>query len=55
MKKFLILLSLVPFLLVSCLPARRTVTLALLGDLMVGRAVHPTAAEELVTLKDKRA
>jgi poly-gamma-glutamate capsule biosynthesis protein CapA/YwtB (metallophosphatase superfamily) len=31
-------------LLAACLPARRTVTLALLGDLMVGRAVHPTAA-----------
>ena len=31
-------------LLVSCLPARRTVTLALLGDLMVGRALHPTPA-----------
>ena len=44
MKKFLILLSLVPFLLVSCLPARATVMLALLGDLSVGRAVHPQPA-----------
>ena len=31
-------------LLASCQPAQRTVTLALLGDLMVGRAVHPTEA-----------
>jgi poly-gamma-glutamate capsule biosynthesis protein CapA/YwtB (metallophosphatase superfamily) len=31
-------------LLVSCQPAPSTVSLALLGDLMVGRAVHPTAA-----------
>jgi len=38
----ILLLTLI--LLVSCLPARRTVTLALLGDLMVGRAVNPTPA-----------
>ena len=31
-------------LLVSCLPVDRTVTLALLGDLMVGRGVHPEYA-----------
>ena len=37
---FLILL----ILLVSCRPARRTVSLALLGDLMVGRAVQPGPA-----------
>ena len=41
MKKLSILLSILSILLVSCLPARRTVTLALLGDLMVGRGVHP--------------
>ena len=29
------------FLLAACLPARRTVTLALLGDLMIGRSVDP--------------
>ena len=37
---FLILL----ILLASCRPARRTVSLALLGDLMVGRALHPGPA-----------
>jgi len=34
------ILLVILILLVSCPPARRTVTLALLGDLMVGRAVH---------------
>ena len=38
----ILLLTLI--LLSSCLPARRTITLALLGDLMVGRTVHPTPA-----------
>jgi poly-gamma-glutamate synthesis protein (capsule biosynthesis protein) len=38
------ILLVILILLVSCLPARRTVTLALLGDLMVGRAVNPTPA-----------
>ncbi len=42
MKKLLTLLSILIILQVSCLPARRTVTLALLGDLMVGRGVIPT-------------
>jgi poly-gamma-glutamate capsule biosynthesis protein CapA/YwtB (metallophosphatase superfamily) len=32
------------FFLSACLPTRPTVTLALLGDLMVGRAVHPQPA-----------
>ena len=44
MKKFYILISILPILLTSCQPVRRTVTLALLGDLMVGRAVHPSPA-----------
>ena len=44
MKKLPILLSILTILLVSCLPDRRKVTLALLGDLMVGRAVHPGPA-----------
>ena len=44
MKKCYILISILPLLLVSCLPARQTVTLALLGDLMVGRGVHATPA-----------
>jgi poly-gamma-glutamate synthesis protein (capsule biosynthesis protein) len=38
------ILILTLILLVSCRPARRTVTLALLGDLMVGRAVQPGPA-----------
>jgi poly-gamma-glutamate capsule biosynthesis protein CapA/YwtB (metallophosphatase superfamily) len=37
------ILLLVLILLASCQPARRTVTLALMGDLMVGRGVHSTA------------
>jgi poly-gamma-glutamate capsule biosynthesis protein CapA/YwtB (metallophosphatase superfamily) len=44
MKKFYILIGILPILLTCCLPARRTVTLALLGDLMVGRDVHPGPA-----------
>ena len=44
MKKLSILLSILSVLLASCLPARGTVTLALLGDLMVGRGVHPGPA-----------
>jgi poly-gamma-glutamate synthesis protein (capsule biosynthesis protein) len=44
MKKFYILISILPILLAACLPARLTVTLALLGDLMVGRSVHPGPA-----------
>ena len=38
------ILLVILMLLASCLPARRTVTLALLGDLMVGRAVNPDPA-----------
>ena len=39
-----VILLVILILLVSCLPASRTVTLALLGDLMVGRAVNPNPA-----------
>ena len=38
------LLLLIIILLFAGLPARRSVSLALLGDLMVGRGVHPSAA-----------
>ncbi len=37
-------LLLIIILLSACLPARRSVRLALLGDLMIGRGVHPSAA-----------
>ena len=40
MKKLFTLLSILAVLLAACQPARRTVRLALLGDLMVGRGVH---------------
>ena len=55
MKKLPILLSILPILLISCLPARRTVTLALLGDLMVGRAVHPGPASLLYLAPELKA
>lgn len=38
------MLLLIIILLSACLPARRSVRLALLGDLMVGRGVHPSVA-----------
>ena len=41
MKKLFTLLSILAVLLAACQPAGRTVRLALLGDLMVGRGVHP--------------
>jgi poly-gamma-glutamate capsule biosynthesis protein CapA/YwtB (metallophosphatase superfamily) len=44
MKKTLTLASLLCIILVSCQPGHSTVTLALLGDLMLGRAVNPTLA-----------
>jgi poly-gamma-glutamate synthesis protein (capsule biosynthesis protein) len=44
MKKLSIQLCILSMLLVSCLPAHRAVTLALLGDLMIGRGVHPALA-----------
>ena len=44
MRKLFTLLSTLAILLVACQPAHPTVTLGLLGDLMIGRAVHPEFA-----------
>ena len=49
------LLLLLFLLLASCQPAGRTVTLALLGDLMVGRAVHPAPASLSYLAPDLKA
>jgi poly-gamma-glutamate capsule biosynthesis protein CapA/YwtB (metallophosphatase superfamily) len=44
MKRLFTLLSILFILLASCNSAPKTVTLALLGDLMLGRGLHPTSA-----------
>lgn len=55
MKKLFTLLSILAVLHSSCLPARRTVALALLGDLMVGRRMQPQFASLSYLLPELKA
>ena len=55
MKKLLPLLSILTIILVACQPARPTVSLALLGDLMVGRAERPEFASLSYLVPELRA